>query len=84
MQAESSVQMMSTHKCKKTYYTEARDWNIHSFEVDALIAPVEQDLIGGRAITNGLKFQVILDEESLKTPIFEESTRALAKLLQTG
>ena len=63
MQAESGVQMMSTHKCKKTYYAEARDGNIHCFEVDALIAPVKQDLIGGRAITNGLKFQVILDQD---------------------
>ena len=54
---------MSTHKCRKTYYAEARDGNIHSFEVDALIAPVKQDLIGGRADTNALKFQVILDED---------------------
>ena len=49
-QAESGVQMMSTHKCRKTYYAEARDGNIHSFELDALIAPVKQDLIGGRAM----------------------------------
>jgi hypothetical protein len=54
-QAESGVRMMSTHKCRKTYYAEARDGNIHSFEVDALIAPVKQDLIGSRA--------VILDED---------------------
>ena len=39
-QAESGVRMMSTHKCRKTYYAEARDGNIHSFEVDALIVPV--------------------------------------------
>jgi hypothetical protein len=62
-QAESGVQMMSTHKCRKTYYAEARDGNIHSFEVDALIAPVKYNLIGGRVITNTLKFQVILDED---------------------
>jgi hypothetical protein len=31
----------------KTHYAEARGGNTHSFEVDALIAPVEQDLIGG-------------------------------------
>ena len=62
-QVESGVQMMSTHKCKKTYYAEAQDGSFHSFEVNALIAPVKQDLIGGRAITNALKFQVILDED---------------------
>ena len=55
--------MMSTYKCRKTYYAEARDGNIHSFEVEALIVPVKQDLIGGRAVTNGLTFQVILDED---------------------
>ncbi len=62
-QAESGVRMMSTHKCRKTYYAEARDGNIRSFEVDALIAPTKQDLLGGRAVTDALKFQVILDEE---------------------
>ncbi len=55
--------MLSTHKCKMTHIAEAHGGNIHSFEVDTLIAPVEQDLIGGRAITNGLKFQVILDPD---------------------
>ncbi len=34
--------MMSTH------YAEARDGNFHSFEVDALFAPVKQYLIGGQ------------------------------------
>ena len=80
MQAEPGEQIMSAHKQKKTYYAEARDGNIYSFEVDALIVPVKQDLIGGRAVTNALKFQVILDED----PIFAESTSALVKLLQTG
>jgi hypothetical protein len=63
VQAESGVQTMSTHKCKKTYYAEARDGSIHSFKVNALIARVKQDLIGSRAFTNGLKFQVILDQD---------------------
>ncbi len=44
----------STHKCTKTYYAETRDGIIHSFEVDTLIDHVKQDLIGGRAIANGL------------------------------
>ena len=30
MQAESGVQMASTHKCRKTYYVESRDGNIHA------------------------------------------------------
>ncbi len=61
MQAESGVRMHSTHKGKKTYYLEARDESIHSMEFDALIVPsLKQDLIGGRAVTNGLDFQVIL------------------------
>ncbi len=47
----------------QNFAAEARDRNIHSFELDALIAPVKQDLIGGREITNALKFQVILDED---------------------
>jgi hypothetical protein len=64
MQVESGVQMASTHKCRKTYYLESRDGNIHAIEVDALIVPsLTQNLIGGRAITNDLEFQVILDKD---------------------
>ena len=56
--------MVSTHKCRKTYYVESRDGNIHAIEVDALIVPsLKRDLIGGRAITNDLDFQVILDRD---------------------
>jgi hypothetical protein len=61
--AESGAQMLSTHKCRKTYYVESWDGNIHAIKVDALIVPsLKQDLIGGRAVTNGLDFQVILDK----------------------
>ena len=64
MQAESGAQMLSTHKCRKTYYVESRDGNIHAIEVDALIVPsLKQDLIGGRALTNNLDFQIILDQD---------------------
>ena len=63
-QAESGVQMSSTHKCRKTYYVESRDGNIHAVEVDALIVPsLKQDLIRGRALTNNLNFQIILDQD---------------------
>jgi hypothetical protein len=63
MQQESGIRMHSTHKGKKTYYLEARDGSIHSMEFDALIAPsLKQDLVGGRAVTNCLDFQVILDK----------------------
>ena len=78
MQAESGVQMMSAHKQKKTYYAEARDGNIYSFEVDALIAPVKQDLIGGRAVANALKFQVILDEDPNICGIYQRTGQAIA------
>ena len=64
MQAESGVQMASTHRCRKTYYVESRDGNIHAIEIDALIAPsLKRDFIGGRAISNYLDFQVILDRD---------------------
>jgi hypothetical protein len=36
MQAESSLQMMSMHTCKKSYYAEALDGNIHSIVFDAI------------------------------------------------
>ena len=67
-QAEAGVQMASTHKCRKTYYLESRDGNIHALEAlldfDALIVPsLTQELIGGRAITNDLEFQLILDKD---------------------
>lgn len=78
MQAEPGVQMMSAHKQKKTYYAEARDGNIYSFEVDALIAPVKQDLIGGRAVANALKFQVILDEDPNICEIYQRTGQAIA------
>ena len=62
-QAEAGVQMESTHKCRKTYYVESRDGNIHALEFDALIVPsLKQKLIGGRAVTNGLNLQVIFDK----------------------
>ena len=55
--------MHSTYKAKKTYYLEARDGSIHSMKFDALSVPsLKQDLIGGRTVTNGLDFQVILDK----------------------
>ena len=78
MQAEPGVQMMSPHKQKKTYYAEARDGNIYSFEVDASIAPVKQDLIGGRAVANALKFQVILDEDPNICGIHQRTGNAIA------
>ena len=62
MQAEFGVQMESTHECNKTYYCAGRDGSIHTLEFDVLIASVKQDLIGGRAVTNGLDFQVILNK----------------------
>jgi len=67
-QAESGVQMSFTYKCRKTYYVESRDGNINAIEVDALILPsLKQDLIGGRALTNTLNVQIILDQELFKT-----------------
>ncbi len=68
MQAESGLQMMSMHACKKAYYAEAGDVNIHSFAFDALIAPVKQDLSGGPAVTNGLKSKSILDDSEDSGP----------------
>ena len=77
---------MSTHiictPCKKTYDADARDGHIHSFEVDALIAPVKQDLIGGRAIANGLKFQVILDQDPNTCRIYPRMNRKLCGVEQ--
>jgi hypothetical protein len=56
--------MSSTHKCRKTYYVESLDGNIHAIEVDAIIVPsLKQDLIGGRALTNNLNFQIIFDQD---------------------
>ena len=64
MQVESGVQMHSKLKCYKTFYCEARDGNIQAVESDALtVSSVKQDLIGERAISNGLNFQVILDKD---------------------
>ena len=61
MQVESGVQMSSTDKCRKTYYDESRDGNIHAIKVNALTVPsLQQDLIGG---TNNLDFQIILDQD---------------------
>jgi hypothetical protein len=64
MQAEFGAKMSSSHKCKKTYYVASRSGNIIALEFDALIVPhLKQDLIGGRAVTNGMDFQVILDKD---------------------
>ena len=64
MQAESGAKMSSSHKCKKTYYVASRSGNIIALEFDALIVPhLKQDLIGGRAVTNGMDFQVFLDKD---------------------
>ena len=64
-QAENGAIMRSTHKCKKTYYIAARDGDIHAIEFDAFIVPsLKCDLIGGRAVTNGLDFKVILDKDA--------------------
>jgi hypothetical protein len=53
---------VSTHKCKKTYYIAARDGDIDSFEFNAYQVPsLNRDLIGGRAATNCLDFQIIRD-----------------------
>ncbi len=39
--------------------------NCFSLEFDAItITHLKQDLIGGRAVTNGMDFQVIVDKES--------------------
>ena len=57
--------MASTHKCRKTYYVESRDGNIHAFESDALNVPfLKQDLSEGRTNTNGPNSQVILDKNT--------------------
>ena len=64
MQVESGVQMHSKLKCYKTFYFNPRDGNIQAVESDALtVSSVKQDLIGERAISNGLNFQVILDKD---------------------
>ena len=84
MQAESGVRMHSTHKGKKTYYLEARDGSIHSMEFDALIVPsLKQDLIGGRAVANGLDFQVILDKTPLVCGIYPRLNRELCGIEQS-
>ncbi len=71
MQAESGAQMWSTHKCKKTYYAEARDGSIHAIAFDLLIVPsLKLDLIGGRGVTNGLDSRVILDKNSMICGIY--------------
>ena len=65
MQAESGVQMESTHKCRKTHYVKSRDGNIRAIESDALNVPLlKQDLNEGRTDTNGLNSQVILDKNT--------------------
>ena len=65
MQAESGVQMASTHKCRKTHYVKSRDDNICAIESDALNVPLlKQDLNEGRTDTNGLNSQVILDKNT--------------------
>ena len=65
MQAESGVQMASTHKCRKTHYVKSRDGNIRAIESDALNVPLlKQDLNEGRTDTNGLNSQVILDKNT--------------------
>ena len=71
VQAESRVKMASTHKCRnfnsarKTYYVKSRNGNIHAIESDALIVlSLKQDLIEGRADTNGLNSQGILDKNT--------------------
>jgi hypothetical protein len=43
-----------------------------------LIAPVKQDLIGGQAVTNALKFQVILDEDPNICGIYQRTGQAIA------
>ena len=78
MRAESGVQMASTHKCRKTYYVKSRDGNIHAIESDALIVPsLKQDLIEGRADTNGLNSHGTLDTN---TNICEIYPRVNSKL----
>jgi hypothetical protein len=64
MQVESGAQMGPTHKCKKTYYCAGPDGSIPAPEIDVHIASATQDLIGGRAASNGLGPQVILDKNS--------------------
>ena len=65
MQAESGVQMESTHKCRKTHYVKSRDGNIHAIKSDALIVPsLKQDPIEGRSVTNGLDSQVFLEKNT--------------------
>ena len=65
MQAESGVQMESTHKCRKTNYVKSRDGNIHAIKSDALIVPsLKQDPIQGRSVTKGLDPQVILEKNT--------------------
>ena len=84
MQAESGVQMSSTHKCRKTYYVESRDGNIHAIEVDALIVPsLKQDLIGGRALTNNLNFQIILDQDPNVAGIYPRFNGELCSVEQS-
>ncbi len=65
MQAESGVQMASTHKRRKTHYVKSRDSNIRAIESDALNVPfLNQDLSEGRTNTNDPNSQVILDKNT--------------------
>jgi hypothetical protein len=56
--------MHSTLKCNKTFYFKAKDGKIQVVESDApIVESLKQDLVGERAVTNGLNFQEILDKD---------------------
>ena len=72
--------MHSTLKCNKTYYFQARDGNIQVVESDSLIvASLKQDLIGERAVSKGLNFQVILDKVVMSAGFILASMENCAK-----
>ena len=49
---------------QENIHVASRNGNIIALEFDALIVPhLKQKLIGGRAVTNGMDFQVILDKD---------------------
>ena len=84
MQVESGVQMHSKLKCYKTFYFNPRDGNIQAVESDALtVSSVKQDLIGGRAVTNGLDFQVILDKNPYICGIYPRMNGKLCGIEQS-
>ena len=71
LQAEDGAKLQSTHKCMKTYYVKLRNGDTNSLHFEAYFVPgLKHDLISGRAITNELGFQTLLDADDDVSGIF--------------